>query len=383
MQYARAAESPLSAVTRVAFINEGVLSHAALQAHFERCVRAHPDVAATFDIVKPPGPITTRIALRRLDRIGDLDLHPLRWRLRYSRAARAIAERRLPDCDVLLFNTQSCAYLAGRVMRRRPALLSVDVTGRQFAALEYWRPRDRFSPYAERIAEHFEARALRAAHGVIAWTEWSARSLRDEYRLPSERVHVVHPGVDIERWGAVPRIPRGSGQPLRLLFVGNATQRKGLDGLRDAIARVSAPVRLDVITEDALETDEGMTVHRGLAAGSPELIARFGDADVLVHPTRADAAPWVVVEGMAAGLPVVATDVGAIRELLGDAGVVVTAGDVTALAAAIETLAGDPAARERLGDAGRRRARERYDSTVQIARWVEIIRAAASQGPPA
>jgi glycosyltransferase involved in cell wall biosynthesis len=86
----------------------------------------------------------------------------------------------------------------------------------------------------------------------------------------------------------------------------------------------------------------------------PELLPAL---DVFVLPSRSEGMPAVVLEAMACALPVIATDVGAVREevLDGVTGLVVGSEDPTALAAALSSLAQDADARERMGRAGRER----------------------------
>jgi glycosyltransferase involved in cell wall biosynthesis len=85
----------------------------------------------------------------------------------------------------------------------------------------------------------------------------------------------------------------------------------------------------------------------------------------------------VVLEAMASGLPVISTAVGAIPEMLGDAGLVV-ARDARAVREAFDALAADEPRRLELGRRARRRVAERYDAWTQAPRLVEILRAAAA-----
>jgi glycosyltransferase involved in cell wall biosynthesis len=103
----------------------------------------------------------------------------------------------------------------------------------------------------------------------------------------------------------------------------------------------------------------------------------YAGADVLALPSRADASPWVVLEALAAGLPVLATTVGAIPEMVGDAGVLVAPGDREALAAGLRELI-DPARRAALRAAAPAQVAA-YDSRVQIARLLELLRAVAGE----
>lgn len=160
---------------------------------------------------------------------------------------------------------------------------------------------------------------------------------------------------------------------MRVLFVGNDVGRKGLEPLIEAVSRLGGDAVLDVVSGDEVPERDFVHVHRGVEAGTEELRDLFARADVFALPTQADAVPWAVLEAMAAGLPAVASDVGAIGELLGDSGELIVPGDVDGLTAALRRLS-DPERRRRLGDAGRARVRERYDSAVQTPRLSALLR---------
>lgn len=140
---------------------------------------------------------------------------------------------------------------------------------------------------------------------------------------------------------------------------------------------------LDVVSTDPVPENDLVRPHRDVKARSEQLRDLYAAADALALPTRADAVPWVVLEAMAAGLPVVASDVGAIGELLGDGGELVQPDDPEQLAAALRRLA-DPERRRRLGAEALERVRENYDSPVQVQRLLELLeevaRPASEQG---
>jgi len=103
-------------------------------------------------------------------------------------------------------------------------------------------------------------------------------------------------------------------------------------------------------------------------------------ADILLHPSRADALATAIIHGMAAGLPVVATDVGGTMEIVAaDHGVVVPPGDPAAIAAAVMSLAADPARIRSMGAASRVRFDDEFDITVWASRlrgvYTEVLAA--------
>jgi glycosyltransferase involved in cell wall biosynthesis len=362
---------------RLLVIDEGVLGHRTLKAQLARALESMPDVEARMVTVPAPSRLG-RLLLRRVPRLGDADLLGLRWRLRWSWQARRLLKRHSRWAEVALIVTQASALLSKGPMRRLPCVLSVDATVGQFTALEYLGPRDRHSARQLRLLARLERRALANAAAVVPWTEWNAAALRAEYDLEATRLETIHPGLDAAWWGRAAEQRTASAEgPLRILFVGNDSARKGLGALVEAVSRLDGEAILDVVSgdEDVPERDF-VHLHRGIESGTEELRALYAAADVFALPTRADAVPWAVLEAMAAGLPVIASDVGAIGELLGGSGELVAPGDVDGLTAALRRLA-DPEHRRRLGAAARERVDESYDSARQTPRLLALLREAA------
>ncbi len=363
---------------RLLVVDEGVLGHRTLKRQLAAALEAMPEVEARMVTVPPPGRLG-RLWLRRAPRLGDADLQGLRWRLRWSWQARRLLKRNARWADVALIVTQASALLCKGPMRRLPCVLSVDATVGQFTALEYHGPRDRHSARQQRLIARLERRAIAGAAAVVAWTEWNAAALREEYGTET-RVETLHPGLDAAWWEqAASAREAGREGPMRVLFVGNDVERKGLGTLVEAVAQLEGEAVLDVVSGDEIPARDFIRVHRGISANTEELRAIYAAADVLALPTRADAVPWAVLEGMAAGLPVLASEVGAVGELLGGSGELVAPGDPDALAAALRRLAADPQRRRRLGAAGCERVAERYDSAVQAPRLVELLAGVAER----
>jgi glycosyltransferase involved in cell wall biosynthesis len=192
--------------------------------------------------------------------------------------------------------------------------------------------------------------------------------------------------------GVVPQA-RLDGSPPRVIMVGRLAAPKDPVTLVRALAGVRrAPFTATIVGDGpdrpAVEAEiraaglEGVVELAGERHDVPRLLA---DADVCVLSSRSEGAPLSVLEAMAAGLPVVASAVGGVPEIVadGDTGLLVPPGDAAALAAALERLLADAALRRRLGAAGRERVRERFDlAELQRAHLELYSRELARAGRP-
>lgn len=205
---------------------------------------------------------------------------------------------------------------------------------------------------------------LRRADRVIVFSDLQAQFVQERYRLQKERVSVLPNGVS-EEYFMDARTPPSPGAPLRLLFVGRLTVQKRVDRLIDAFACLSVPALLTIVGDGE---DRRMLEERARAlpvsdrilfagAATPERVRDFyREADVFVLPSDREGMPLCVLEAMAAGLPIVASDVMGIRELVAGVGVLV-APLPEAFAAALSCLAGDIPERMRMAEASRAHAR--------------------------
>mgnify|MGYP003700622083 CR=1 FL=1 len=202
----------------------------------------------------------------------------------------------------------------------------------------------------------------------------------------AERVPLVYHGLDLSRFPPPPERPARAGAgPVTLLSVGRLVEKKGYDDLIAALARLPADLdwrlvhigggglkgRLTAQAEDA--GIAGRIEWRG-ALAQAEVLAAMRAADLFVLATRIaadgdrDGLPNVLMEAQSQRLPVIATAVSAIPELIADGttGRLVPPQDPAALSAAIAELIRDPAARARLGKAGEATVRAQFDAARLI-----------------
>ncbi len=169
---------------------------------------------------------------------------------------------------------------------------------------------------------------------------------------------------------------------VRLLFVGGDFVRKGGPLLLDLMR---GPLRgrcvLHLVTGEEVRAQPGVRVHRAVEPNSPELARLFEAADVFVLPSMGECFAVALMEAAAAGLPVIATDVGALREgvLDGESGLLIRAGDTRGLARAIDQVVSSPEMRRRMGAAGLELARRKFDAQRNDRALVELVRRAASE----
>lgn len=194
--------------------------------------------------------------------------------------------------------------------------------------------------------------------------------------FPAGRVHVIPLGID----GAEDAEARSEGA-LVAGVASNLEYWKGLDVLIDAAAAMDAPVRLEVFGGGSLAAElerraRDAAVDARFHGFVPDARARLRELDVLVQPSRADNSPLAVLEAMAAGVPVVATRVGGIPELIvdGETGVLVEPESPAELAEALDALAASPERRRELGRRGRERARDEFSPERMARRTVALYR---------
>ena len=201
------------------------------------------------------------------------------------------------------------------------------------------------------------------------------------------RFHIVHCGVDPDRYAPATR----SGKTL--LFVGRLAGVKGVPLLLEAMAALAPThpdLRLNLIGDGPDRASlEAQTRALGLEdrvaflgyRSQAEVARALSETDVFVLPSFAEGVPVVLMEAMAAQVPVVTTQIAGIPELVqnGLSGKLVPPGDATALQAAIDTLLCDAETRTAYGAAGRARVEAEF-SIDREAAWLSQLFAGYAQG---
>ncbi|HEY6212012.1 MAG TPA: glycosyltransferase [Vicinamibacterales bacterium] len=217
--------------------------------------------------------------------------------------------------------------------------------------------------------------AYACAHRVVANSRAAADRLRAE-RVSAAKIAIIPNGLSSDRFPVRPR----DGRPLRkVIVVANLRQEKGHDVLIDAagdVLRRFPEATFEIVgAGPELEALLARVELRGLRHAfsflghRDDVPARLAGADIFVLPSRSEAFPNAVLEAMAAGLPIVASGVGGILEIVdhGRTGLLAPAGDARAFGDRIIALMADPALGAALGDAARVEAGTRYGFDRMVA----------------
>ncbi len=246
-----------------------------------------------------------------------------------------------------------------------------------------WFDRARFA-----LAGSYDRFAVRHADRVVAISEYVLSEYRGLRAQGWERVD--NPVAD-----AFFSLPRREERD-RVQYVGSITEVKDLLTLLRAVARarpqrpslrlhlagrVTSPRYADRLRAFVRAHDLDNTVRFEGLLNREELCAAYSQAAVVVLPSRQENAPLAVIEAMASGVPVVATRVGGIPDLVAEneTGCLFPSGNDEALAAQLLDLLADDQRRRRLGHAARRQARRRFRAEAVARRYHDLYRQVGGQ----
>lgn len=360
---------------RLAFVMEQTLGQVTHTQNFQQWVATDPDVEATWILITfdPKEPWSTTPIVRN------------NWTLRASLQARTRVREalRAKQFDALFFHTQVTALFGHRLMAEIPSIVSMDATPLNFDTIG--------SPYAHRpsavrqveaVKNALTRRTFQRARHLVVWHEWGKKSLVGDYGAPPDKVAVIPPGINLEKWN-FPRDGAPKSGRLRLLFVGGDFRRKGGDLLLNAFRRHLQPqCELDIVTRDPVDTGglANVRVHHGLGPNAPGLMELYAHADLFVFPTLADVLPLAIMEALASGLPVITTNVGAITEQVEDGvtGFLIPPDDEQALADRALRLVQNPALRRQMSTAARAAATRQFNGATNYARLLDVCKRCAA-----
>lgn len=334
-----------------------------LAAHLTALLR-HPRayVATLADALRMPGR-SPRVRLWQLFYLGEAIL--LWWRCRRLGVRHVHAHFASPGADV--------AHYYARFARRAHS----GAAGWSFSA---------HGVDISNTDESTLAAKVRDADFVVCVSDYGRSQLMtlvDEEHW--EKIHVVRCGVDLNAFGSNGRVSRNDAA--EVLAVGRLVSVKGHGVLLAAIARVAesgASVTATIVGDGprraaleqlARQLGIGDLVRFAGSVGQDDIARYYEQADVFCLPSFSEGLPVVLLEAMAAGVPVVASRIAGIPELIEDgrSGLLVPPGRADLLADALRSLLVDPGRRAELAAEGRRRVGAEFDVDASAGRLRELM----------
>ena len=234
-----------------------------------------------------------------------------------------------------------------------------------------------------------QKKVARQLDHLVTVSEASRNDISHAFDVPRERLHLVPNGIDTQLFKPD---PQAKPAPNVIMATASAdAPLKGLNYLLKAVAQLRDDgcrvklLLLGKLKEDGetarlirhLGIGEQIEPHRELPA--EEVAALYQRACLAVVPSVYEGFGLPAAEAMASGVPVIATDGGALPEVVGDAGVIVPARDVDALAKAMKRLLGNPAERAELARQGRARILEQFSWQAAAERMTGLYRQAMTK----
>lgn len=280
--------------------------------------------------------------------------------------------------DGLLIGAPAVIYSHRAALLRQPYFVAIDCTPKQLLDMGHF-----YEKQASRLPglEHYKERRRQQfyqdARLLFPWSRWAAESMIADYGADPTRVEVVSPGVDLERW-KMPERPLDD--EIQLLFVGGNFVRKGGDLLLEWAHQTRRKNwRLHLVTRDPVPTTHPrIHVYNRLSPNDPALVALYRQAQLFVLPTRADCYSLAGIEALAAGLPILLSDVGGTTDIVrdGETGYLLPPGEKDAVIERMEFLMSSPERLVTMGRAARRDAEQRFDGEKNVGHVVNRIRQA-------
>lgn len=339
-----------------------------------RLARAARDRGDDVAFVAPePGPF---VELVRAEGI-PVHLLPLRRTYQLGKALRLARLLRREGADVLHTHTLAAANVLGRVSARLAAV----------PVISHLHIENHFRPATRPLLRSLDNATARLCVRLVAVSEETSRAY-ERQGYPEGRIEVVYNGVELDGRGSAPDVRSELDIPPGAPLVGEVARLCEVKGQRELIeALASVPearlvlVGVDLERGGAFQAElereaERLGVRDRVAfAGRRDDAAQLlGQLDVVALPSWTEGLPVVLLEAMARRRAVVATPVGGTPELVadGETGLLVPPRDPRALAEAIRRLLADPDLRERMGEAGYRRAADRFSADAMCKRVLEL-----------
>lgn len=293
----------------------------------------------------------------------NLDFRRSRSEIGSAYMAKDLTVRKLrqKEYSALHFHTEVLAFLSINLMNKLPTVVNVDMTSFQ----AYQVKTDPSFKWTYRPSFFIGKRCFDAAAQVVTWSEWARKSVIEDYKIDEKKVTTIYPGVNIAKFRPPNNLKKDHQKPFKILFMGADFERKGGPDLLEVfLEKFSETAELHLVTKAPIKCQHPKVhIHNDVKAYTSKWLELYRQSDIFVMPTNADAFGYVFIEAMAMGLPVVATKINAIPEIVnhGATGFLVQPGDRNELACSIQTLLENPTLCREMGAKGRKIVEQKFN----------------------
>lgn len=293
----------------------------------------------------------------------NLDFHYSRTQTGFAYLTKQLAGRKLnhKDYSALYFHTYILAFLSVELMKKLPTVVSLDMTTFQ-ASQEKTDPSFRWTYNTDLFQGK---RVFETSTRVLAWSEWARKSVIEDYKIDENKVQILYPGVNTAALTPSESSQVDVQKPFNILFLGGDFKRKGGQDVLDVFLETfSNKAELHLVTQAPIKCQHpNVHIHDDVKPYTPKWLELYRQADVFVLPTHFEAFGIVFIEAMAAGLPVIATRINAIPEIVihGETGFLIEPGDRHELAYRIRCLMENLTLAKEMGAKGRKVVEQKFN----------------------
>jgi glycosyltransferase involved in cell wall biosynthesis len=253
--------------------------------------------------------------------------------------------------------------------------------------------RERFASYFMHSLARLEEETAHSATLIVTISNYSLKKIQKHYHIDKIKVRIVPNGVDVEKFKPLgnPEANRrkfGLGDEACVLFVGSLIRRKGLSFLVEAarkIVKEKAETKFLIVGDGPLKNQLTNSLKKANLLGNFLFMGNLKEnilpiiyscADVFVLPSIQEGQGIVLLEAQASGKPVVAFNVGGIKEAVqnGETGLLVDRGNIDGLADALLKLLSDKDLRDKLGVNGRSFVTENFTWDICAQKMLKVYR---------
>lgn len=220
-----------------------------------------------------------------------------------------------------------------------------------------------------------ERRIMQRADSVIAVSQFVADSAKQT--LEDVPVKVIYNGIDTDIFKPGNRV-RNPIEPFRLLYVGSWMARKGVDLLTPIMRELSEEFELRYTGGPTAEKDRAHMppnmININRLQGDAAVATAMQNADALLFPSRSEGHPLVAIEAMSCGLPVIASRIGPLTEVIthGENGLLCPMNDVAGFTAAVRNLATNQTQYKAIRRTAPNRIQERFSENAMIEKYLDV-----------